>query len=335
LTRRFSENKRSGLKTPQTALKVANSPALALGPALPPFIAQAGPKARVRFVEFLTAHIRNPNTRDAYARDIARFCQWCDAHGITLRKLKPVLVAAYIEELGRELAAPSVKRHLAAIRMLCDWFVLGQVLVMNPAASVRGPKHVVKRGKTPILDLEDLRGLLRSIDGSTLAGRRDRALIGVMLLTFARVSAAVGMQVGDYRAQVGKIRLREKGGKRHEVPVHRDLARYLDEYLAAAKLPKDGPLFPALLGRSQTWSGQPMGRGDALRMIKRRAARAGLAAEVCCHSFRGAGITAYLAAGGTIERAQAMAAHESTQTTKLYDRTKDEITAAEFERITL
>lgn len=301
---------------------------------LPPLIAQAGPKARNRFVEFFTAQIRNPNTREAYARDIARFCQWAQRQGLPLRALKPVIIAAYVEELSRELSAPSVKRHLAAIRMLCDWFVLGQVLPWNPAASVRGPKYVVKRGKTPILARSDARKLLDSIDPTSVAGLRDRALIGVMLFAFARVSAVVGMRVTDYGRERGVIRLLEKGGKRHELPVHRELGRYLDAYLAAAKLQADAPLFPSLAGRTGKFTGTAMSRGDALRMAKRRAREAGLPAEICCHSFRGTGITAFLAGGGTIEQAQLIAAHESPHTTKLYDRTHDALTRVELERVT-
>ena len=111
--------------------------------------------------------------------------------------------------------------------MCFDWLITGQVLAVNPAHAVRGPKHVVKRGKTPVLVAEDARALLDSIDTSTLVGLRDRALIGVMTFAFARVSAVVGMRVEDYYPQ-GKrwwLRLHEKGGKRHEMPVHHKLER--------------------------------------------------------------------------------------------------------------
>jgi site-specific recombinase XerD len=284
-------------------------------------------------VEFFTAQIRNPNTRDAYARDLARFCHWCEEHGLGLRQLKPIVIAAYVEELGHELAAPSVKRHLAAVRILCDWFVLGQVLPWNPAASVRGPKHVVKQGKTPILSPPEARQLLDSIEVTTTVGLRDRALIGILLFAFARVSATVGLRHRDYRPERRVLRLLEKGGKPHDVPVHRELGRELDEYRAAIEVNPAGPLFPTLLGRTGRLSEHAMSRGDALRMIKRRASAAGLSEEISCHSFRGTGITAYLAAGGSIEHAQAMAGHESPQTTKLYDRTEDEVTPEDLERV--
>ena len=94
-----------------------------------------------------------------------------------------------------------MKQHLAAIRMLFDWLFVGQVLPFNPASSVRGPKHVVKEGKTPVLSAEEARGLLDGIGLSTLAGLRDRALIGVLVFSFARITAAVSMRVADYYTQ--------------------------------------------------------------------------------------------------------------------------------------
>src|SRR5262245_12277222 len=187
---------------------------------LPALIVHAGDTAARRFVEFFTATIRNKNTRLAYANAIRQFFDWCEERGFTLETIEPVVVAAYIEQ--HPGSKPTVKQHLAAIRMLFDWLVIGQILPMNPASSVRGPKHVVKRGKTPVLTAAEARQLLDSIGPGTLAGLRDRALIGVMVYSFARVSAAVGMNVEDYFQQ-GKrwwFRLHEKGGKRHEVPAH-------------------------------------------------------------------------------------------------------------------
>jgi integrase len=82
-------------------------------------------------------------------------------------------------------------------------------------------------------------------------------------------------------------------------------------------------------------NGEAMHRIDAYRMIQRRASELGMKVKIGCHTFRATGITAYLEAGGTLENAQAMAAHESPRTTKLYDRTGDEITLDEVERITI
>jgi integrase len=223
--------------------------------------------------------------------------------------------------------------------MLFDWLVVGQVLAVNPAHAVRGPKHVVRRGKTPVLTEDQARRLLESIDISTLVGLRDRALIGVMVYTFARIGAAVALRVEDYYP-AGKrwwLRLHEKGGKRHEMPVHHKLELFLDEYLEASGIRGDGktPLFRSAAGKTGRLTENPLHRSDAYQMIRRRTAEMGFKIKLGCHVFRATGITAYLEAGGSLENAQAMAAHESPRTTKLYDRTGDEITLDEVERITI
>ena len=160
-----------------------------------------------------------------------------------------------------------------------------------------------------------------------------------MTYSFARVGAAVAMRVEDYipRANAGWVRLHEKGGKRHDMPAHHNLEAYLDAYLKAAGIleAKKSPLFRSARGRTGALTESAMNRVDVYRMILRRARDAGLDAAVCCHTFRATGITAYLDNGGTLENAQAMAAHESPRTTKLYDRTGDEITLDEVERIVI
>lgn len=162
--------------------------------ALPPIIERAGPKASRRFLEFFLANIRNKNTRLAYARAVRDFLAWCESRGLReLERVDSFALAAYIEQLGAIRSAPTVKQHLAGIRMLFDYLVTGGVLPFNPAAPVRGPRHVVKKGKTPVLQPEEARALLDAIDTSTIAGLRDRALIGVMVYSFARVGAVVRM----------------------------------------------------------------------------------------------------------------------------------------------
>ena len=166
--------------------------------AFPEVILQAGPQATKRFLKFFTATIRNANTRQAYARAVRDFFDWCQARGLTLERIEPVVAAAYIEQ--HPGSVPTVKQHLAAIRMLFDWLVTGQVVPFNPATSVRGPKHVVKKGKTPVLTADEARQLLEGIDTGHVVGLRDRALIAAMVYSFARVSAVIHMKVEDYYA---------------------------------------------------------------------------------------------------------------------------------------
>lgn len=132
---------------------------------VPLLVADAGEHAARRFLEFFAATIRNKNTRIAYYNATRRFFAWCERRGIDrLERIEPLHVSLYIEELGYSFSKPTVKQHLAAVRMLFDWLVTGQVLRTNPAHSVRGPKHVVKRGKTPVLVTDQARELLDSID---------------------------------------------------------------------------------------------------------------------------------------------------------------------------
>jgi integrase len=257
--------------------------------------------------------------------------------GIKFEQIAPMVVAAYVEQ--HTASPPTVKQHLAAIRMLFDWLVVGHVISVNPALSVRGPKYVVKKGKTPILFKDETRKLLESIDTSSVVGLRDRALIATMVYSFARVGAVVGMRVGDYYKN-GKrwwLRLHEKGGKFHEVPAHHKLEEYIDAYVNISGLWEDrkGPLFRTVLGKSRRLTNNYMTPADVYRMIRRRAKQVGITTPIGCHTFRAIGITNYLENGGTLERAQILAAHSSPRTTKLYDRTDDKITLDEVERIVI
>ena len=184
-------------------------------PAVPAGIAADGPKTSERFFTFFTDTIRNKNTRAANYRNACRFFAWCEARGLALEGVRSYHVSAYIEELGQSHEAPSVKQRLATIRMLFDWLIVGQVVAANPAQAVRGLKHVVKKGKTPVLNEDEARQLLTRIpvmevDKATgrpdpnrpdLIGLRDRVLIAVCLYSFARIEAALGMDVGDYYPQ--------------------------------------------------------------------------------------------------------------------------------------
>jgi site-specific recombinase XerD len=294
--------------------------------------------AAKRFLEFFAAHIRNANTRRAYLRAVREFAAWCSANDFNdLVDIEPLHVSAYVELLGQRLAKPSVKQHLAAIRMLFDWLVVGQVVAANPAAPVRGPKYTIKKGKTPILTQEEARALLDSIDDSNVVSLRDRGIIATMIYTFGRVGAVVKMRVEDYYTQGrrGWMRLHEKGGKRHEMPCNHNLEAYIDAYIAAAAIAGDakGYLFRTTRSKTGTLTGNPMTQSDVYRMIRRRTFATGIKTRVGNHSFRATGITQYLKNGGRREIAQQMAAHESPRTTALYDRRDDEVAVDEVERI--
>jgi site-specific recombinase XerD len=307
-------------------------------------------KAVKRVFEFFATQLNNDHTRKAYINATRRFAQWCEARGISeLASVESAHIAAFIKPLERQFTPPTVKQHLAALRMLFDWLVIGHVIEVNPAHAVRGPKYVMKKGKTPVLTAEGARELLDSIrilkntgaadeaGEPALVGLRDRAPIGVMIYTFARINAVLEMKVRDYfvRGRRGWVRLHEKGGKEHEVPCHHTLEKYLDDYIDAAGIAadKDSPLFRTAAGKTGELTGNAMWQQDAYRMIQRRAADAGIKTRIGNHTFRATGITAYLRNNGTLEAAQQIANHESPRTTKLYDRRQAEISLDEVEKI--
>jgi integrase/recombinase XerD len=167
--------------------------------------------------------------------------------------------------------------------------------------------------------------------------KRDKAIIGVLTYTFARVSAVVNLDQEDY-FQAGrrrKLRLREKGGKQRDVPLHHKAVDFLEVYLeAGGRLKtKDRPFFRTI-AREGDLSGRRMSRTSVLRMVKSRAEADGLDPDrVCCHTFRGTGITAYLQNDGKLEVAQHIAGHADASTTKLYDRRRELVSKEEVEKI--
>ncbi|MDN8084116.1 tyrosine-type recombinase/integrase [Burkholderia multivorans] len=307
---------------------------------VPVLVASAGERAGLRFLEFFAAAIRNQHTRRAYARAASDFLAWCAGAGVSsIAAVQPLHVASWVELQTRTHAAPTVKQRLAAIRHLFDWLVTGQVVPHNPAASVRGPSHVTKTGKTPVLEAAEARQLLDSIDVTTPAGLRDRALIALMVFSFARIGAALAMRVDDVYVQQRRlwVRLREKGGKAHAMPCHHTLEAALHAYLDGTGIGADlkGPLFRTIARGTRQLSRTPLPQANAYAMVRRRAAAAGIATAIGNHTFRATGITAYLQNGGTLENAAAMANHASTRTTQLYDRRRDALSLDEIERIQL
>jgi integrase len=217
--------------------------------------------------------------------------------------------------------------------------VIGQIMPINPAAAVRGPRHVVRRGKTPVLDPTEARQLLDAIDTTAVIGLRDRALIGLMVYSFARIGATIGMQVEDVYTQNRRlwVRLHEKGGKQHAMPCHHNLETYLHAYIDGAVLLNDPKalLFQSYSRATGQLTGNPLPQANAYAMIQRRGRASGITTKIGNHTFRATGVTAYLKNGGTLERAAAMANHASTRTTQLYDRRSDEVSLDEVERVAI
>lgn len=304
---------------------------------LPILVTAAPGNTRRVFLEFFSAHIRNHHTRKAYLRAVVHFLDWCDAEGVSsLEAVGPLHVAGWVRSLEGEYSLATTKQCLAAVRMLFDWLALSGVVPTNPAKYVKGPRYSVRRGTTPVVDPDEVKRLFASLGNSTISDLRDRALIGLMTFTFARIGAALTMNVGDIVTKNRRlwVRLLEKGGKLHEMPCHHLLEHFLLAYTERAKLvAADEPLFRSLDRVTGGLTSRRLLHANAYDMIKRRCRNAGLSANVCCHSFRATGITTYLLNGGTIERAALMANHTSIRTTQLYDHRDDETTLDEVERI--
>jgi len=305
MTEQLPARLRSGGVTPAT---VCNTSCM-----VPALIAEIG-AGGLALCRILRANIRNPNTRRAYARACDRFFGWCEDRGLTLATIRAFDVGAWVDQLQENHGAAGVKQQLAAVRMLCDWLVFGQVMPMNPATAARGPKHVVKTGKSTVLDGEEWRKPLGSIPTGTVRDLRDRALIAALTYSFARVTAALRTKVEDLRSKGSgwQIMLHEKGGREHAMPCHHALAEMPRAYMDAAGIAEDrnGWLFRTSPRRNATvLTEQPMSQADAWRMIRRRAIAAGIFAPTGNHTFRATGITAYL---GQRWRARTRAIHGRT-----------------------
>lgn len=322
--------------------------ALILSPSLPPALANGDSDLMRGVLEFFAAEIRNPNTRRVYILAIEDFFSYASSlpGGDRLETITPIHIASWLEQMSRiGLAVPTQKQRLAAVKRIFQSLTAQQIIRINPAPSVRGPKFSARTGKTPVLTPAETRQLLDVIDCSTLIGLRDRAVIATMVYTFARIGAITQIRVEDVFVQQRRqwIRLKEKGGKAHAMPCHHNLEAYLTAYMEAAGLSQHPKafLFQTITrthggsGEGGVPSGKPLIQQIAWAMLQRRARQAGLDTAICNHTFRATGITAYLQNGGTIERAAHMANHASTRTTQLYDRRPDDITLEEIERIRL
>ena len=307
-----------------------------------PALQRAGRHAVFATDEFFSACVVNPHTRRAYSRAVRRFLDWCELQNIDLARVTPGAAGRFIEELPGSAAAKNQAR--AALKQFGDRLVQRHVIALNPFATVRSQKHQTD-GKTPEITVPQARRLLASIDVATVVGFRDRAVIGTLVYTGARVGALArlrGRDLQDHGTQRA-LRFREKNGKDREIPVRHDLEQWLLAYLAAAAIPasSDAPLFQsAITGRprredDRPLSGRPLGAFSIRRMLKRRLAAAGLPVMLRPHSFRVLVVTDLLQQNVPLEDVQYLAGHSNPQTTQLYDRRRRRVTRNIVERISV
>ncbi|MEZ6131221.1 MAG: tyrosine-type recombinase/integrase [Planctomycetaceae bacterium] len=257
--------------------------------AIPTIVEQAGGAARFAWEEFVYARIRNEATRRAYLFAVRQFLRWCSERRVPLKRIAPAHVGRYLDEV--EYAPATKKLHLSAIRHFFDELALRHVVILNPALSVRGERLRVVEGKTPEISIKTARRLLTSIECSHVIGLRDRAVIGIMIYTAARVGAIARLRRGDYYANDEQycLRMIEKGTQFREIPVRHNLRGFVLDYITAACLEyseKHTPLFRTTIRKTKTLTQNGMTTRDMARMLKRRLADAGLPSIYSPHSFR-------------------------------------------------
>ncbi|MEQ8446904.1 MAG: tyrosine-type recombinase/integrase [Pelagibacterium sp.] len=285
--------------------------------------------------EFVTSYCPNRNSRTAYARSIAEFVYWRDERQLgRVIETCPSEVAGWLQSLGESYSVATVRLRLAALRGFLDWLVLNQAIAINPARSVRGPKERLTKGKTPSLSSQEARAMLQHVSIDTLIGRRDKAVIAVMLYTFARIGAVLALRRTDVYQQGRRtwVRLHEKGGKVADIPCHHELDEILSWYLNSHPFAPHDYIFQSV-GRNKSLTGLPVHPANFYQRVKRYARELGLSDKISNHSFRATGITAFLSNNGSLEMAAKIANHSSTRTTQLYDRRCDEVVIGEVERI--
>ena len=292
-------------------------------------------------LNILEGRIRNKNTRSAYKNAWRLFFQFCSEYKLELDKVKPYHVGMFLKRHTGSIATQ--RQHLSAIRLLFNELLEQGVAELNPAARAKPPRLQRESSHTTAFECEEITALLGAINLDSLRGVRDKALFSVLAYSWARVSAVAGLKVGDYysRKDVRWLRLEEKRGKIHEVPVHSKAREAIDQWLEVSGLESnpDAPLFPTFakdnktFARDKTNQLRHLDRTGIWRLVQTRTRACGIKKRFGPHSFRAGGITEYLNQGGSLDMAQRIAGHSQLSTTKIYDRSGDRLTIAEIERI--
>lgn len=310
---------------------------------MPAVVRFAGGNARFAYEEFFSG-IDSSETERAYRNAVKRFLEWCEEKQLALQEIRPTHVSDYIKHLKNlktdEPAGKATRKlHLSGIRHFFDKCVVRHAIALNPAASVRGPKHKVTEGKTSALSVKQARELLADIDTTDVVGLRDRAIIAVMMYTGVRVGAVAKLRRQDFYhdGTQSMFRFDEKGGKVRNIPCRSDLETFMRDYLdAAGPAGEETPLFRSAVRKTKRISHARMTGNDMLRMVKRRFKAAGLPhRRLTCHSFRATTITDLLDQGVPLEDVQYLAGHADPRTTRLYDRRKRAVTRNIVERISI
>ena len=304
----------------------------------PAVLVRAGRAACFAADEFFSARISNPHTRRAYARAVGQFLTWCDAQGLELRQVTPGLAGRFLAQLPG--GAATKNQALAGLRHFFDALAARHAVLLNPFQSVRGVPHPSGEGKTPEVSADQARRLLASIATTHLFGLRDRAVLGTLIYTGARVGALCRLRIRDLRDHGNHrtLQFAEKGGKTREIPVRHDLDEWIAAYVQGAGLagaPKGSPLFRAGERRRSPLTRRALSPHAVERMLKRRLRGAGLPTIFSPHSFRVLVVTDLLSQNVPLEDVQYLAGHAHPRTTQIYDRRRRRVSRNLVERISV
>ena len=308
-----------------------------------PLSSRRRPNAGFAWEEFFQGEIANPHTRKNYIHAVRKFLAWAETARLELLDITPGEVGTYFQEL--DVAVPTKKLHLAALRKFFDRLVNRHVIVINPAATVRAERYSVVEGKTPEIQRKQAETLIKSIETTydveseirpDLVGLRDRAILAVLVFTAARVGAVAKLTFKNLRhdgtsTRSGSRRKAASPARSRSAPISRRSCSPTFRPPASA----DGPLFRTAAGKTKTLTGNPMTAIDICRMMKRRLKAAGLPTDFSPHSFRVTTITDLLEHNTALEDVQHLAGHADPRTTRLYDRRRRKITRNIVERISI
>lgn len=301
-------------------------------------VERAGAGACLAAEEFFVGQLRNRHTRRAYGRHVIAFLDLCDERGIDLADVSPGDAGAFIDALAPSIA--NQRMALAALRRFFDRLVTRHAVLLNPFDSIRGPPRASLDGKTPEITPRQATHLLESVDCSRPVGVRDRAILGTLAGTGARVGAVANLRMRDLRdyGEYRSLRFAEKRGKEREIPLRLDLNQWIQAYLLLVDdlVDKNGPLFRPLLDNSPRRFSRRFITTYAIRaMLKRRLRDAGLPGIITPHSFRAMVVTDLLQQGVPMEDVQYLVGHSHPSTTQIYDRRARKVTRNIVERISI
>jgi site-specific recombinase XerD len=274
------------------------------------------------------ADIQNKNTRDAYRRDVVQFMGFLGIKTpVEFREVGRAHIIAWRKTLeARKLGPATIRRKLSAVSSLYEYMCERNAVINNPATGVKRPKEGANEGKTPALSDDQARALLEAPRTDTWQGKRDRAMLAVLLYHGLRASEMCSLRIKDYadRRGIKTLVVHGKGSKLRYLPVHPKAAAAVVEYLAACEHAGDenAPLFIPSPERSERAT--PMLRQRVRELVKRYSKGLELPkGSARPHALRATAATNALEHGADIAKVQDWLGHANPGTTRLYDKRKD------------